>query len=256
MTVVLSVGIHAGVAASMAFGHGGSAPGRPVEAFEVEIAPPDAPPVPTPVVEEGPKDAPTPAAAPHPHVHPYPVAASHDSTPHPADAEHHPADHAGADHDHEAPAAPAAPAAPEVASSPAPMPRFTMALGGAGGGATVAPSAGGGNGAAGGSTAAPAAAPSAPLPEASVTTRARLLTSVKAAYPLDARTQEIEADVPLDIVLDVDGRVLEARAAKNPGYGFDRAAVDAVLRYRFAPAQKDGQPVRVRMRWVVQFRLE
>ena len=38
VTVVLSVGIHAGVAASMAFGHGGSAPGRPVEAFEVSMS--------------------------------------------------------------------------------------------------------------------------------------------------------------------------------------------------------------------------
>lgn len=256
VTVVLSVGIHAGVAASMAFGHGGSAPGRPVDAFEVEVeaAPPEAPPVPTPIVDEGPKDSPTPAAAPHPHVHPYPVAASHDSTPHPADADHHPADHAGADHDHDAPAPPAA-AAREVATAPAPMPRFTMALGGSGRGATVGPSTGGGGG--GNATSVPAAAAAAaPIPEASVTTRARLLSSVKATYPVDARAQEVEADVPLDIVLDVDGRVLEARPAKNPGYGFDKSAVDAVLRYRFAPAQKDGQAVRVRMRWVVQFRLE
>jgi protein TonB len=85
---------------------------------------------------------------------------------------------------------------------------------------------------------------------------ARLLTRAAVVYPAEARAQEIEADVRVEIVVDEAGRVIAARALSNTGYGLDDAALHAIRQYRFAPAMKDGHPVRVRMHWTVQFRLD
>jgi TonB family protein len=93
------------------------------------------------------------------------------------------------------------------------------------------------------------------VPEAAVSAPARLLASIAASYPPEARANEVEADVSLEIVVDTVGVVVEARPLSRAGLGFDEAALSAIRRYRFSPAQKDGHPVRVRMRWSVQFRL-
>lgn len=93
------------------------------------------------------------------------------------------------------------------------------------------------------------------VPESTVSVPARLVAVEPVVYPPDARVEQVEADVPVEIVVDTGGRVTEATLLRRAGYGFDDSALAAVRRYRFTPAQKAGQPVRVRMRWVVQFRL-
>lgn len=135
-------------------------------------------------------------------------------------------------------------------------PRFAMAVGTIG---NVASAASPGHP---GSPAAPASAGDAGsasagdvLPEGKVTVRAQLLSSSPLLYPLAARRAEVEADLPLEIVVDLDGRVLAARVLRPAGYGLDEQAVRAVRAYRFSPARRDGRPVRVRMPWTVQFRL-
>lgn len=95
-----------------------------------------------------------------------------------------------------------------------------------------------------------------PIAEASVSIPARLISGVIPPYPAAAREHEIEADVPLEIVVDASGNVVSARPETMSGYGLDAAAVGAIKRCRFSPAQRLGQPVAVRMHWVVQFRLE
>jgi protein TonB len=89
-----------------------------------------------------------------------------------------------------------------------------------------------------------------------VSSPARLVTRAGVVYPPEARAQEIETDVRVEIVVDETGRVVAARSLSNAGYGLDDAALRAIRRYRFAPATKDGRPVRIRMRWTVQFRLD
>jgi TonB family protein len=66
--------------------------------------------------------------------------------------------------------------------------------------------------------------------------------------------------VPLEIVVDTSGSVVEARVARSGAAGpgadlFEQAALAAIRSFRFAPAEVAGRPVRVRMRWPVQFRL-
>lgn len=93
------------------------------------------------------------------------------------------------------------------------------------------------------------------VPERQVSTRAKLLTAADVAYPAAARAAEIEADVPVEIVVDTRGLVADARPLARSGYGLDAAALAAIRGYRFEPAQRDGHRVAVRMRWQVSFRL-
>ena len=93
------------------------------------------------------------------------------------------------------------------------------------------------------------------LSEKDVSVPARLTASGPVAYPPEARRAEIEADVPVQILVDRAGRVLEASSLSAHGYGLDEAAVQAIRNWRFSPARRDGHAVRVRMRWTVQFRL-
>jgi periplasmic protein TonB len=94
-----------------------------------------------------------------------------------------------------------------------------------------------------------------PVAEGDVSVPARVLASHPVVYPPAARQAEIEADLPVSILVGTDGRVLDARSLTRAGYGLDEAAESAIRGYRFTPALRDGRPVRVRMRWAVQFRL-
>lgn len=92
--------------------------------------------------------------------------------------------------------------------------------------------------------------------ESTVDVPARLLSRQPIAYPPEARHAEVEADVPLELVVDADGRVQDAKILVRRGYGLDDAALTAVRGHRFAPAMRGGRAVSVRMRWTIQFRLD
>ncbi len=91
--------------------------------------------------------------------------------------------------------------------------------------------------------------------EDDVSIPARLLSHVDAAYPMPAWSSGIEADVPVEIVVDTQGAVASARVVTNKGHGFDDAALTSLKSYRFEPAQRDHHAVRVRVRWSIQFRV-
>jgi len=152
-------------------------------------------------------------------------------------------------------AAPVA-AAPDAVPGASPplddVPRFTIAIGA---GAALPSAATPSFVAAHGGGAARRGGDDAPVSEDAVSGPARLSRGDAPRYPESARRQGVEADVPLEIVVSSAGVVEEARALSRPGYGLDEAAIAAVKRYRFRPAMRDGSAVRVRMRWVMQFRL-
>lgn len=90
---------------------------------------------------------------------------------------------------------------------------------------------------------------------ASVSVPARVVASALPAYPEMARDDGLEADVGLEIVVDAKGGVTDAHVTKSGGESMDKAALAAMRAYRFSPAERNGRAVRVRMPWVVQFRL-
>jgi TonB family protein len=93
------------------------------------------------------------------------------------------------------------------------------------------------------------------VPAAAVEVAARPVRAVAPTYPAGARADDREGEVTVELVVDRDGRVVEARVTRPAGHGFDEAALTAVRAYRFSPAQRRGRAVRVRMPWSVQFRL-
>ncbi|MGH7328474.1 MAG: energy transducer TonB, partial [Polyangiaceae bacterium] len=206
-------------------------------------------------------DAPLHAHAHH-HHHDYPVSPDHDLVDHDPSIVHtpyapHDHDQAGhdlapADHDHDAPAA-----APQAESAPARavLPHFEMTIGSSPDSHGAVTQNGSGN-AGGASANFGHAGDDAPVAESAVSSRATLVAGGVPAYPAEAREADVEADVPLEIVVDASGNVKSARPTEHAGYGLEDAAITAVRRYRFSPAERGGHPVAVRMRWVVAFRLK
>jgi protein TonB len=91
--------------------------------------------------------------------------------------------------------------------------------------------------------------------ERDVSQRAKLVSASEVSYPSEARAAEIEAEVPVEIVVAATGHVADARSLTRTGYGLDDAALRAIRGYRFEPALRAGRRVAVRMRWQVSFRL-
>jgi periplasmic protein TonB len=74
-------------------------------------------------------------------------------------------------------------------------------------------------------------------------------------YSEDARKSKYQGSVMLSVIIGPDGRPRNVQVARSVGMGLDEKAVEAVSRWRFAPAMKDGQPVAVQVNIEVAFRL-
>lgn len=74
-------------------------------------------------------------------------------------------------------------------------------------------------------------------------------------YSEPAREAGLQGSTTLSLVLNSDGKPADIRIVKPLGMGLDEKAVEAVSTWEFAPAQKDGHPVAVRMNVQVTFRL-
>ena len=89
-----------------------------------------------------------------------------------------------------------------------------------------------------------------------VETKPKALNSVKPVYPREARKKNLEGKVFLRFMVNIDGSVSKVRVLKSIGPKvFHKAAVEAILKYRFKPARSKGKPVPVWMMQVINFRL-
>jgi TonB family protein len=244
VALVLSASMHAAVTLAAVHGapHASIAANRAeeptLEIAELDLTPAEAPTAGIPTQKSAP------AAAHARHHHDYAVPPDHDATAHDPSLKHLLSLRAPI-------AQPAvAAAAPAVVDSPAPTtPRFVMTVG-------ASTRADVGVGAeAGTNDALTFGVPTQPLAETSVDVPAKLLAGGTPSYTRDAEAAGIEADVPLEIVVDATGSVVGARALTPVGYGLDEAALQSVRGYRFSPAQRGGKAQAVRMRWLMRFQL-
>jgi protein TonB len=83
----------------------------------------------------------------------------------------------------------------------------------------------------------------------------RLLHEVKPEYTEDARRRGIEGEVVMEIVVRQSGATSDIKVLRGLGYGLEQRAIDAVRQWRFAPANRLGQPVDVIVEVSVEFRL-
>lgn len=96
-----------------------------------------------------------------------------------------------------------------------------------------------------------------PKPESGGTTRgAKLVKSTRPQYPAAALRRRMEGWVDVEFTVGVDGDVSNARAVgSDRGRVFERAAVDAVSRWKFQPAMDNGQAVAAVLRQRIEFKL-
>ena len=83
------------------------------------------------------------------------------------------------------------------------------------------------------------------------------LQDVRPQYPEAMREAGLEGLVPMEALIDVDGRVASVRVLSAQVHPeFARAAEDAVRQWVFSPTLLNGSAVEVQMTVTVQFRLE
>jgi TonB family protein len=75
------------------------------------------------------------------------------------------------------------------------------------------------------------------------------------AYSEKARKKKVQGTCILLLVVDADGKPRDISVVRGLGLGLDEQAIKAVQQWRFEPARKDGQPVAVRFKVEVSFRL-
>ncbi len=240
-SVALSISAHAAIA--LAAVHGGAsgdpsarAGARPAELLAPELA------IVEPAAENRSNEPARRERETHHvgHTHPYPVAADHDVTPHDPALPHIRVSSSNGD-----PSVTTPPAADALPTSPA---RFALMVARSSSEAGEQVPASGGDSNAG-------SADAEPVGENTVDLPATLLAGSAPAYTREAESAGVEANLPLEIVVDARGHVAMARALRHAGYGLDEVALRSVRDYRFAPARRAGRPVAVRMRWVMRFEL-
>jgi len=83
----------------------------------------------------------------------------------------------------------------------------------------------------------------------------RKIHDVAPVYPTIARSASVEGVVIIEAVIAVDGTVRDARVLRSVPL-LDRAALDAVKQWRYAPTRLGGVAVPVIVTVTVQFRLQ
>jgi TonB family protein len=89
-----------------------------------------------------------------------------------------------------------------------------------------------------------------------VVVKPELLTFSEAPYPPEAQEQGLQASVVLKLTIDAKGDVTAAEVLQPAGHGFDEAARQAALKFKWKPATRDGVPVAVQIQYRYDFTLK
>lgn len=91
--------------------------------------------------------------------------------------------------------------------------------------------------------------------ESLLTTSVKVLREVKIDYPQDARKNNIDGVVVMDLVIDQAGKVRSAELIRGPGFGLNEAALAAIKDFLFRPARIGEKAVAVKIRYSYRFKL-
>jgi len=72
-------------------------------------------------------------------------------------------------------------------------------------------------------------------------------------YPAALRSRKIDGVVTVIFVVDANGKVANAKVEKSTDPAFDKPALDAVRKWKFEPAMKEGRKVSAKMRAPIRF---
>jgi TonB family protein len=80
-----------------------------------------------------------------------------------------------------------------------------------------------------------------------------LLKQVEAEFPAEALDAGVAGAVTLEVDISAEGKVTDARVVTAAGHGFDEAALEAVKKFEFSPAEVDHVPAPVRILYTYEF---
>ncbi len=83
----------------------------------------------------------------------------------------------------------------------------------------------------------------------------RVIYAPDPEFSEEARKAKYQGTVVLWIVVGPDGRIHDVRLQRSLGMGLDEKAIEAIQRWKFEPARRDGKPVAVQVNVEVNFRL-
>jgi protein TonB len=83
---------------------------------------------------------------------------------------------------------------------------------------------------------------------------AKLISSVRPAYPAAAKSSNIQGTVAISASIDANGRVVAAKALSGPML-LRQAAEDSVRQWKYSPSMIDGKPAPSQVTVNVDFRL-
>jgi TonB family protein len=75
----------------------------------------------------------------------------------------------------------------------------------------------------------------------------------RAVYPDDMRLSQKRGSVKVRFTVDIEGRACNAFVVSSTNPGFNQAAINAILEYRFEPARRDGVPVSAQLYQRINF---
>ena len=86
-------------------------------------------------------------------------------------------------------------------------------------------------------------------------TAPRITYNPEPEFSDEARKKKIDGVVTLSMVVTSEGNTDQIKVVKGLGHGLDEKAMDAVSKWKFQPATKDGKPVSVEIAVEVDFHL-
>ena len=99
----------------------------------------------------------------------------------------------------------------------------------------------------------PGFAEPAAVAEPELTKAPELIRSVEPFYPEQAVREGLQGDVVLQLELDAEGQVRSVQVVVPAGHGFDEAAVEAAKQFVFSPAEVNGKPSAVSIKYTQHF---
>ena len=94
------------------------------------------------------------------------------------------------------------------------------------------------------------------LPPGGADTEPVPLGEIKVPYPEEAKKNDIEGSVLLNVQVDAAGTVTAVSVIKGPGYGLNEAAREILKKYKFKPATKGGEAVGTSLIYTYTFLLD
>lgn len=89
-----------------------------------------------------------------------------------------------------------------------------------------------------------------------LTAQPAVVSKINLPYPAEAKEKNIEGVVVLELIIDDRGIVRKIDLISGPGFGLNEAAMAAVAKFKFRPAEINGKPTAAQIRYNFNFKLE